>query len=262
MYISKVSFLIAFVLIHRICTFHNAFVIIHTFPLPRNTISYLYNNCKWVIDQYEKTGAVAAGAAAFRHVQVMCAFENAKTPSAAIKVLRCANLQVVRDTQATYKYVTDSRKRDPDHPEIIIFGEIPPNTTSSSAASPTTTRADKIMIKEAVECGTFDDAMWLVEKRDPIYYIANKKRLALYFSSKFDAIEDRQDPTASHPSTVRRRTRADRLDRFGKNAVRAGTLPPAAPREGQGRLGPLRVETRRHRNGRLDSPDGQIRVLH
>lgn len=33
--------------------------------------------------------------------------------------------------------------------------------------------------------------MWLIKKRDTIYFIANQKRLLAYFSTKFDAIEDR-----------------------------------------------------------------------
>lgn len=64
----------------------------------------------------------------------MCAFTNAKTVSAAIRTVRCANLQVVWDPMATYKYVTDVRKRDPDGPDIIVYGELPSTLTGGGGA--------------------------------------------------------------------------------------------------------------------------------
>lgn len=126
------------------------------------------DHCLWYIGQDE------IGNHGLPHIQLMFGFKNAKTVSAAQKLLNNFNIEPVHDTMATYKYVTDETKRDP-HGETYSFGDIPSFKKKMNDS----------LIDKALNEKTYEQAMSLIENEDKLYYINHQKQLSLYFTQKF-----------------------------------------------------------------------------
>ncbi|GJQ79268.1 hypothetical protein Trydic_g5511 [Trypoxylus dichotomus] len=50
--------------------------------------------------------------------------------------------------------------------------------------------SSKRLIEESLQSGSYEQAMALAERRDPIYYIGNIKRLVTHFQSKYDEADN------------------------------------------------------------------------
>lgn len=136
----------------------------------KETLKGFESHVKYYIGQEE------VGAHGMPHLQIMFGFNNPRTLSGVINLLKFPNIEEVVDPEAMLKYCTNEEKRDGD---LLCYGTIPSFNKKVS----------KNIIDDALATGNYEDAMQLVENTDKIYYIQNQKKLCLYFTQKFDSAD-------------------------------------------------------------------------